>query len=170
MRVRFSYWVPLGLFVVVAIVLWKGLQQDPHQLPSTLLHQPFPSQASNHHPDWKGRVVFLNVFASWCLSCQIEHPELMDIASHSKEVRWVGLDYMDKKASMQAFLSENGSPYDEIIDDPEGKLAIDLGVYGVPETFVIDQQGLIRYRHAGPLTEKVWQSELRPLLEQLGKK
>jgi cytochrome c biogenesis protein CcmG/thiol:disulfide interchange protein DsbE len=164
MRISFRHWVPLGLFAVVAVVLWQGLRHDPHQLPSTMLHKKFPTLAE--HNDWRGQVVVLNVFASWCLSCQIEHPQLMDISAHSK-VLWVGLDYMDTPDSMQAFLAANGSPYQQIINDPDGKLAIDLGVYGVPETFVLDKQGTIRYRHAGPLTQALWQTEVKPLIVQL---
>lgn len=164
MRISFRHWVPLGLFAVVAVVLWQGLKKDPHALPSTMIHKPFPAIAAKNQ--WRGKVVVLNVFASWCLSCQIEHPQLMDMSQHSK-VLWVGLDYMDTPGSAEAFLKANGSPYQQIINDPAGKLAIDLGVYGVPETFVIDRSGFIRYRHAGPLTDTVWKQELQPLLQQL---
>lgn len=164
MRVRFYHWVPFSLFIVVAVALWQGLQHDPHQLPSTMLAKKFPALAE--HRDWSGQVVVLNVFASWCLSCQIEHPLLIDMVGQSKAL-WVGLDYMDTLESAQAFLQANGSPYHQLINDPDGKLAIDLGVYGVPETFVLDKQGMIRYRHAGPLTKKLWQTELRPLIQDL---
>jgi cytochrome c biogenesis protein CcmG/thiol:disulfide interchange protein DsbE len=164
MRVSFRHWVPLGLFVVVAVVLWQGLRHDPHQLPSTMLAKKFPALAQ--HPDWQGKVVVLNVFASWCLSCQIEHPLLMDMVGQSPAL-WVGLDYMDTPESAQAFLQANGSPYRQVINDPDGKLAIDLGVYGVPETFVLDKRGVIRYRHAGPLTHKLWQTEMQPLIQRL---
>ena len=164
MRVSFRHWVPLGLFVVMALVLWKGLQHDPHALPSTMIHKPVPAKLAKK--EWAGKVVVLNVFASWCLSCQIEHPFLMDVSKRS-QVMWVGLDYMDAPGSAQHFLKANGSPYQQVISDPEGKLAIDLGVYGVPETFVIDRQGMIRYRHAGPLTQTIWKNQLQPLLQKL---
>ena len=172
--ISFRHWVPLGLFLVIGLVLWKGLHQDPHKLKSTLVGRSFPafkapalqSEKTISEKDWYGRVVVLNVFASWCLSCQIEHPVLMDVSKQSSAL-WVGLDYMDDKAAAQDFLQNSGSPFQQVLKDPEGKLAINLGVYGVPETFVIDKKGMIRYRHAGPLTELVWQQELKPLLIKL---
>jgi cytochrome c biogenesis protein CcmG, thiol:disulfide interchange protein DsbE len=175
MRISFRHWVPLGLFAVVAVVLWQGLKQDPHRLPSVMVHKAFPHfkaqdlQAHNAwvtEASWKGEVVVLNVFASWCLSCQIEHPQLMDMSQQSKAT-WVGLDYMDRPDSVKKFLLDNGSPYQVVLNDPDGHLAINLGVYGVPETFVIDRDGTICYRHAGPLTQSVWEKELRPLLIKL---
>lgn len=166
MRIGFRHWIPLGLFAVVALVLWKGLKHDPHALPSKMMHQVFPDRAIQKK--WVGRVVVLNVFASWCLSCQMENPQLIDMSQHSKAL-WVGLNYMDTRKSAENFLKSNGSPYQQVIDDPDGKLAIDLGVYGVPETFVIDRKGMISYRHAGPLTEIIWKKELQPLLQQLEK-
>lgn len=176
MRVSFRHWVPLGLFAVIAVVLWAGLKRDPHRLSSTLISQPFPSFRAQmlKNGQWvdnkalRGKLVVLNVFASWCLSCQIEHPQLMDMAKQSNAV-WVGLDYMDQPAAAKHFLQDNGSPYQLVLSDPDGQLAINLGVYGVPETFVVDQKGVIRYRHAGPLTKSVWQHELQPLLNQLRK-
>ena len=164
MRISFRHWVPLGLFVVIALVLWKGLQHDPHELPSVMINQPFPEVAIQK--EWAGKVVVLNVFASWCLSCQIENPQLIDKSQHSKAL-WIGLDYMDTPESAKAFFEKNGSPYQQVIDDPDGKLAIDLGVYGVPETFVLDKKGIIRYRYAGPLTQATWEKELHPLLIEL---
>lgn len=172
--ISFRHWVPLGLFLVIGLVLWKGLHQDPHQLKSALIDRSFPAfQASTLQSekkvtqnDWRGKVVVLNVFASWCLSCQIEHPVLMDLSKQSSAL-WVGLDYMDDKAAAKDFLQKRGSPFQQVLQDPQGTLAINLGVYGVPETFVIDRYGKIRYRHAGPLTDTVWQQELKPLLQQL---
>ena len=170
MRISFRNWVPLGLFFVVAVVLWQGLRHDPHKLKSALINNPLPafSLPSLMHPEQvmhktnlAGHVVVLNVFASWCLSCQIEHPTLIGLSRHSSAM-WVGLDFMDKPDSARAFLSENGNPFQAILSDPKGKFAINLGVYGVPETFVIDKSGIIRFRHTGPLTEAVWENEVGP--------
>ena len=172
--ISFRHWVPLGLFLVIGLVLWKGLHQDPRKLKSTLIGRSFPAfqapalQADKvvTEKDWRGRVVVLNVFSSWCLSCQIEHPVLMELSRQSSAL-WVGLDYMDDQAAAVDFLRSRGSPFEQVLQDPEGKLAINLGVYGVPETFVIDKKGVIRYRHAGPLTDAIWQQELKPLLARL---
>lgn len=174
--ISFRHWIPLGFFLVISLVLWKGLDQDPHQLKSALIGRGLPAFSAPElgskkiitEKEWRGKIVVLNVFASWCLSCQVEHPVLMDASKESMAL-WVGLDYMDDKASAQNFLKQRGSPYQVILQDPEGKLGINLGVYGVPETFVIDQFGMIRYRHTGPLTKLVWDQELKPLLNELRK-
>ncbi|MFT3742008.1 MAG: DsbE family thiol:disulfide interchange protein [Gammaproteobacteria bacterium] len=162
------YLVPLLLFVVVMGFLWKGLQQDPHQLSSALLNKPLPvfsypdlfkPQQQITPQQFLGKVTLLNVWATWCVTCQVEHPTFVDIA---KQVNLIGLNYKDDAHAAIQWLQQHTNPYQRVIFDPQGTLGIDLGVYGTPETFLIDQQGIIRYKFIGPITPEVWQQQLLP--------
>lgn len=168
------YIFPLLIFVIIVGILWKGLQQDPHRLPSTLINKSVvefnypslgnPSQFVSNR-EFVGHVSLLNVWATWCITCQAEHAVLMEIA-RSKKVAVYGLNYKDTRNAAQLWLKKLGNPYQEIIFDEQGKLGIDLGVYGTPETFVIDAKGMIRYKHIGPISPTVWQEVLEPVVRK----
>ncbi|MGB6975951.1 MAG: DsbE family thiol:disulfide interchange protein [Gammaproteobacteria bacterium] len=167
--------IPLLIFIIVVLFLWRGLHQDPRALPSTLIGKSVPDFALPrlNHPDQQltqqvfvGHVSLLNVWATWCASCQAEHPVLMDIA-HSNTVTLYGLNYKDQQANAQHWLQQYGNPYQAVAYDPQGQLGLDLGVYGTPETFLIDKKGVIRYRFIGPLDATAWQNDFLPRVQKL---
>jgi len=169
--------VPLLLFSVLALFLMKGLKRDPHKVPSPFIGKQIPafSAVSLEGPTVKltnklfhGRVSILNVFASWCLYCRTEHPVLMDI-KNTYHLTLYGLDYKDKRASAIKWLKQYGDPYTKIIFDPSGKLAINFGTYGTPETFIIDKEGIIRYKYVGPISPAEWKDNLLPIVMRLQK-
>lgn len=168
------FW-PFAVFVVLAVFLYIGLGLDPHEVPSPLINKPAPAftlpqlyepakQFSSQ--DMKGKVWLLNVWASWCVSCREEHPVLMALARQNI-VPIYGLDYKDKNADGEAWLSKGGDPYTLIATDTSGRVGIDFGVYGVPETYVIDKQGVIRYKQIGPVTDESLQKKILPLVAEL---
>ena len=170
------FMAPLALFVAgaiwVAVPLIRG--DDPSVLPSSLIDQPVPQFTLPPLPgrddglataDLGGEVTLVNVFASWCVPCLAEHPIISRLAEDGVPV--MGLNYRDDPADALAWLDTHGDPYRQIGADTEGRTAIDWGVYGVPETFVVDAQGRIRYRHAGPITPALLNDTLRPLIEEL---
>jgi cytochrome c biogenesis protein CcmG/thiol:disulfide interchange protein DsbE len=170
-----KYGVPLLLFVALAAFLAIGLTRDPREVPSPFIGKPAPafSVARLHEPDkqfspeeMKGKVWLLNVWASWCVSCRVEHPLLVDM-SKKNEVPIVGLDYKDERAKGLEWLNRMGNPYALSAFDVDGKVGIDYGVYGVPETFVIDKQGVIRYKQIGPITPEALEKKILPLIRQL---
>lgn len=169
------YLVPLGVFAVLVGFLYVGLGLNPREVPSPLVGKPAPELQLPHlhepgktftKADLKGQVWLLNVWASWCVSCREEHPLLVEIA-RAGTVPIVGLNYKDKRDEALAWLRQFGDPYLLSAVDAEGRTGIDFGVYGVPETFVIDRDGVIRYKHIGPLTPQAWQQKLLPLLKEL---
>jgi cytochrome c biogenesis protein CcmG/thiol:disulfide interchange protein DsbE len=170
--VRWS--IPLAIFAVLVAFLWIGLGRDPREVPSPLIDKPAPSftlpQLHDGKPmstaDLKGKVWLLNVWASWCVSCRVEHPLLLQLAK-ANLVPVYGLDYKDKPDDGRAWLSQNGDPYTASIVDQDGRVGIDYGVYGVPETYVIDGKGLIRYKRIGPVTEQILRDKILPLVRQL---
>lgn len=168
--------LPLILFLALAgtlaVGLWRG---EPPPPPSPLVGRAVPAfdlpvldgAPSRFGPQQlKGQVWLLNVWASWCVSCREEHPVLLDQVRGSG-VPLVGLQYQDKAEPGKAWLSQHGNPYRLTAVDPDGRAGLDLGVIGVPETFVIDKQGRVRHRFAGPLTPQVWQETLWPLIKEL---
>jgi cytochrome c biogenesis protein CcmG/thiol:disulfide interchange protein DsbE len=170
--------LPLGIFVVLIALLAVGLSRDPRLVPSPLIGKPAPEFAlptlaapdtALRRADLLGEAYLLNVWASWCVACRDEHPLLLELA-RAGTIRLVGLNYKDERAAAVAWLGERGDPYAVSLFDPEGRLGLDLGVYGVPETFVIDGGGVIRYKHVGPLTAGVVADELLPLIASLGRK
>ena len=172
---RYVYFAPLAVLLVLAGYFSIGLTQNPRDLPSVLLDRPAPAfdlppiagfERGLTNASLKGRVVLLNVFASWCPSCRVEHPTLIDLAKQG-HVSIMGLDWKDEPGAGARWLSELGNPYQEIGDDAQGRVAIDLGVTGAPETFVIDRAGRIRYKQIGPVTEDVWNEILAPLVRKL---
>ncbi len=167
--------IPLLLFSVIAVFLLKGLKRNPHEVPSAFIGKPVPkfSAASLERPEkqltskiFYGHVSLLNVFASWCLYCRSEHPVLMDIKSLD-QLAIIGLDYKDKRSSAIRWLRKYGNPYGDVIFDPQGKLAINLGVYGTPETFIVDKKGVIRYKYVGPISPTEWKEKLLPVVTRL---
>jgi cytochrome c biogenesis protein CcmG/thiol:disulfide interchange protein DsbE len=168
--------IPLALFVVLAVFLGIGLNRDPHQVPSPLVGKPAPNftlaQLDADTPfspkDMAGKVWLLNVWASWCVSCRQEHPVLVEFAK-TKLAPLVGLDYKDQRADAKAWLARFGNPYDLSVVDADGRVGIDYGVYGVPETYVIDKAGTIRFKQIGPVTAEVMQAKIVPLIKELQK-
>lgn len=167
--------VPFALIVVLAAYFAAGLRNDPRELPSVLLDRPLPSFAlppidakiaGVSSGDFKGRVALLNVFASWCPACRVEHPTLMALSAQ-KRVPIYGLDWKDTPSERSAWLTELGNPYLAIGDDASGRTAIDFGVTGAPETFIIDKKGRMRYKQIGPITEEIWSGVLEPLVRKL---
>ncbi|HXX82815.1 MAG TPA: DsbE family thiol:disulfide interchange protein [Casimicrobiaceae bacterium] len=173
--VRWS--IPLAIFLILLAFLWVGLGRDPREVPSPLIGKPAPafSLSQLHEPsqalsnsDLRGKVWLLNVWASWCVSCREEHPLLMQLAA-GKTVPIYGLDYKDDPGSGKAWLAQNGDPYTASIVDRDGRVGIDYGVYGVPETFVVDKEGVIRYKQIGPLSVEALQRKILPLVRELQK-
>ncbi len=167
--------IPLGLFAILLAFLLVGLGKNPREVPSPLIGKPAPQfkLAQLHQPertldtqDLRGQVWLLNVWASWCVSCRVEHPVLVELAK-AKLVPIVGLNYKDKPAEGIAWLAERGDPYDVSVVDREGRTGIDWGVYGVPETFVIDKTGVIRYKHIGPVDTAAIEKKILPLVREL---
>lgn len=178
MRRRFL--IPLAAFLVLAIFLAIGLTRDPREVPSPLIGKPAPqfrlprlgTAAAPTDPqpfsptELRGQVWVLNVWASWCVACRIEHPLLLDFA-RSGLAPLVGLDYKDQPAAALAWLARHGNPYTLVALDADGRVGIDYGVYGVPETYVIDKTGVIRFKQIGPLTPEVLRDEMLPLIKAL---
>ena len=169
------YLIPLGIFVVLALFLGVGLKLNPREVPSPLIDKPAPAFALPvlHAPDQKlsqsdlkGQVWLLNVWASWCVSCRQEHPLLVELAK-TGVVPIYGLNYKDERAAGMQWLSEHGDPYTASIMDADGRIGIEYGVYGVPETFLIDKQGVIRHKHIGPITREALEKELLPMVREL---
>jgi cytochrome c biogenesis protein CcmG, thiol:disulfide interchange protein DsbE len=167
--------VPLAIFIVLVIVLAVGLKLDPRYVPSPLIDKPAPefNLSSLDAPTttftkqhFLGRPIILNVWASWCVACRDEHPLLVELARDSA-LEIIGLNYKDTRDDAQTWLTQHGNPYRQNIFDPAGSLGLNLGVYGVPETFVLDAQGVIRHKHVGVLTPDVWRIDFAPLLSRL---
>lgn len=167
---------PLAAFVLLAIMLGVGLRLNPREVPSPFVGKPAPpfSLPQLHRPgehlaaaDLKGKVWVLNVWASWCVACRVEHPLLVDFAK-TTTVPIYGLNYKDKRDDAQRWLANFGDPYKQSLSDTEGLVGIDFGVYGVPETFVIDKAGVIRLKHIGPVTPEVLAGTILPLIKKLG--
>lgn len=169
--------VPLGLFALLVMFLAAGLKLDPREVPSPLIGKPAPRftlpqlaepTAKFSSGDMKGKVWMLNVWASWCVSCREEHPVLVEF-SKTGTVPLYGLDYKDQTPDAQRWLKQFGDPYTASLVDADGRVGIDYGVYGVPETYVIDKQGVIRYKQIGPVTHEVLNGKILPLLAELKK-
>lgn len=190
------YWI-LGAFAALVVLLAIGLGLDPRDVPSPLVGKPAPAFSLNvlatpdktlAPKDMQGKVWLLNVWSSWCVSCRAEHPVLIEF-SRQAEVPLIGLNYkevrgdgesdMDKMTAESEkklafkragdWLAEHGNPYTQTVMDIDGRVGIDYGVYGVPETYVIDKAGIIRMKHTGPISPEVLEQKIRPLLAELNK-
>jgi cytochrome c biogenesis protein CcmG, thiol:disulfide interchange protein DsbE len=172
---KLVFLVPLGLFAVLLAVFAAGLGRDPHMLPSALIDRPAPDFSlpalydgakGLSRTDLEGRVTLVNFFASWCAPCREEQPELITL-TRRPGVILDGIAYKDKPEDSRRFLDRLGNPYSHIGVDRDGTTAIDFGVYGVPETYVVDRSGRIRYRHVGPLTAEDVQDKILPVIERI---
>jgi cytochrome c biogenesis protein CcmG/thiol:disulfide interchange protein DsbE len=172
-----KYLIPLAVFVVLAVFLFIGLGLNPREVPSPFIGKPAPAfelpqlarPAEPFGPkDMAGKVWLFNVWASWCVSCREEHPLLVELAQQ-KVVPIVGLNYKDKPDDAKAWLERFGDPYTLSVMDLKGRIGIDYGVYGVPETFVIDKAGVIRHKHIGPVTRQALEKKILPLIKELEK-
>lgn len=169
--------LPLVVFVMLAGLLYAGLGHDPSIVPSPLIDKPVPSfdlprllepEQRFTSEDLKGQVSVLNVWASWCPGCRVEHDVIARLAE-SGEVPVYGFNWRDERGDALRWLAQFGNPYDAIPHDPANEVGMDFGVYGAPETFLIDAQGRIRYKHIGPLDENIVRNEIMPRVQKLKK-
>jgi len=167
--------LPLVVFVVLVGFLAAGLKLDPREVPSPLIGKPAPGFALTRlddagktirREDMLGKVWMLNVWASWCAACRDEHPHLVAFA-RTKVMPVIGLNYKDTRPDGLGWLARFGDPYDASLFDQDGRVGIDFGVYGVPETFIIDKQGVIRFKQIGPVTPAIIETRIMPLLKEL---
>ncbi|NCA71637.1 MAG: DsbE family thiol:disulfide interchange protein [Sphingobacteriia bacterium] len=167
--------LPLIIFIALVALLFYGLQLDPRKVPSPLVGKPAPSfeLASLEDPQriitsdlLLGRVSLVNVWASWCPSCRAEHGELMAIARDHPEVQMIGFNWKDTRPEALEMLRRYGNPYLVSAYDPDNRYGLHWGVYGAPETFIVDAEGIIRYKHIGPVDRQVWDEKIRPIVEQ----
>ncbi|CAI8261836.1 DsbE family thiol:disulfide interchange protein [Porticoccaceae bacterium] len=171
---RLALFLPLALFVGLSLVLLFGLDKDPTDLPSALVGEAFPEfmlptlqdeTKLVSQQDLQGQVLLVNVWATWCFACRIEHPNLNELAEQGVVI--VGLNYKDQRNAAKLWLLERGNPYSFNIFDDQGSLGIDLGVYGAPETYLVDADGVIRHRRVGVVDKRVWDSEFSALYQEL---
>lgn len=172
---RFLLLSPLLLFAGIAAAFGFALTRDPSRIPSQLIDRPLPQfdlpaiqgyTEGLSSSEFKGQVSLLNVWGSWCIACQVEHPLLMAL-SQNTDTPIYGLNWKDKPGDGAAWLVRFGDPYRKIGDDQEGRIILDLGVTGAPETFIVDKDGMVRYKHIGPITQDDWENTLKPLIDQL---
>lgn len=173
---RASLFVPLGIFGLIVVLGFLGFRLgDPHRLPSALLNKPFPEFNASvlgaperrvTRQDLLGSPVLVNVWATWCPTCKAEHQELMRIDALT-DLRMVGVNYKDERAKALGWLADFGNPYEFVLEDADGLLGVELGVYGAPESFLLDPQGVIIYKRVGEINSRVWRDEIAPLLERL---
>lgn len=173
MKARFL--IPLAIFIAMLVFLGVGLKLDPREVPSPLIDKPAPvfNLPTLDNPahvlsskDMLGQVWLLNVWASWCSGCREEHPVLVEF-SKTRAVPIYGLDYKDQPGDARRWLTDLGNPYTAVVSDLDGRMGIEFGVYGVPETFVIDKTGIIRYKQIGPMTPKALSDTILPLVRKL---
>jgi cytochrome c biogenesis protein CcmG/thiol:disulfide interchange protein DsbE len=169
------YLLPLAVFAVMVVFLWRGLSLNPHEIPSPLIAKAAPAfslpqllapEKKLSSEELKGQVWLLNVWGSWCVSCRAEHPMLVQL-SKSGLAPVYGLDWKDRREDAIPWLEKFGNPYKVSVSDFNGRVAIDYGVYGAPETFIIDKQGIIRHKHVGPITPEALRDDILPLIKRL---
>lgn len=174
---RYFFYVPILIFGGLVIYMAVGLTLDPQKLPSTLIDKPVPEfdlppiegyQGGLSSDDLLGQVSLINIWGSWCVSCIYEHPILMEIKRNDL-VPVYGLDWKDPPGAGTEWLRKNGDPYTLIGNDADGRIAIEFGVTGAPETFVVDKEGRIRYKYIGPITVEAWEETIYPLVQELRK-
>ncbi|MFT5083807.1 MAG: cytochrome c biogenesis protein CcmG/thiol:disulfide interchange protein DsbE [Lentisphaeria bacterium] len=169
---RIKLFIPLAIFMVMAIFLFRGLYLDPNEMPSALVDKPLPEFSlpelltgeTIDRQTLIGKPFLLNVWATWCPTCIQEHPYLVELSQNGVVI--VGLNYKDEDDKAKQWLKRLGNPYAYNVVDAEGRMGLDLGVYGAPETFVVDSNGVIRYRHVGVVNDGVWKTILAPMLLQ----
>jgi len=173
---RTFFYVPLAVFLVLVVYFAIGLTRDPRILPSVLINQPVPplalkpikgSSQGFATQDLEDQVTLVNIFGSWCIACKVEHPFLMKLKK-ANTVPIYGIDWREaNRDDGPAWLKRFGNPYTRIGDDPNSKAAIAFGVTGAPETFIVDHRGIIRYKHIGPLSQKIWRELIAPIVQKL---
>jgi len=172
-QLRLRLFIPLVLFTLIAVFLFRALSLDPASIPSAMIGRSLPDfelpvledERLINDADLIGQSILINVWATWCAACVIEHPFLMDLADSGIPI--YGVNYKDQVVSARKWLSDYGDPYVSNIIDQYGKLGFDLGVYGAPETFLVDANGVIRHRHVGIINQEVWTSKLAKLFSDL---
>jgi cytochrome c biogenesis protein CcmG/thiol:disulfide interchange protein DsbE len=173
-RGRLPHAIPIAVFIIIAVALGIGLTLNPSEIPSALIGKPVPEfdlppvegrTLGLSTKDLQGEVSLVNVFASWCVACRAEHPLFMDLARRNV-VPIHGLNYKDKPENASQWLDRLGDPYTRTGADLDGRVGIDWGVYGVPETFVVNRAGEIVYKHIGALTAKVFEEKIKPLIDE----
>ena len=170
-RLLLKRFLPLVAFLVLVLLLVRGISLDPTELPSARLGDRIPAfdlpllntAERRSADDWTGQPALLNVWATWCFSCRVEHPYLLELATQGVVI--YGLNYKDEPEKAAQWLVDLGNPYTETIVDQSGDFGLDLGVYGAPETYVIDADGIIRHRHVGVVNAQVWTEQLQPFFE-----
>lgn len=174
---RWALFLPLVLCLVFGVALYFSLDKDPHALGLAQQDKPFPyftapdlmeSNAQITNADLTGKIILLNVWASWCVTCKAEHDFLLELAEQP-DVSLYGLNYRDRRDGAVAVLNKTGNPYKKVIFDPDGKLALQIGVYGTPETYLLDENGIIRFRYSGELNRERWQTVFVPIIGALMK-
>jgi len=164
--------IPLILFVIISIFLYFSLNTTSNKLPSPLLGKIFPEiEAEDFYSDesvllsdlFSDKMSLVNVWASWCVTCRQEHQMMMKIANN-KDLQLIGINYKDTRANGEKYLKVMGNPYDVIVFDPSGKIGLDLGVYATPETFLVNNKGVILYKHIGMIDSKVWEEGFIPYI------
>ena len=169
--------LPLLLFVVLVGFLLVGLRRDPHEVPSPLINKSAPdfqlpqlqqASATFSAKEMRGKVWLLNFWGTWCVACREEHPLLVQYAK-TGAVPIYGVDYKDERTAALQWLDEFGNPYTLTAFDVDGRISIDYGVYGAPESYLIDRNGVIRFKQIGPITEDVWRNKILPLAKELNK-
>ncbi len=168
---RLKLFIPLVLFIALSVLLYVGLKKNPDELPSALIDKSVPAFSLPSLNDeatlinqntYLGRPYLLNVWATWCPSCKDEHPYLVELSKMGIPI--VGLNYKDEQEDARKLLQAMGNPYLDSIVDKEGRLGLDLGVYGAPETFVVDAQGVIRFKLVGVITPSIWAKDIAPIM------
>ena len=173
---RASFFVPIGIFGLIVVLGYLGFRlEDPHRLPSALLDKPFPEFSATvlgepgrkvSRADLIGAPVLVNVWATWCPTCKAEHEELMRIDART-DLRLVGVNYKDDAPKALRWLADFGNPYAFVLEDTDGTLGVELGVYGAPESFLLDAEGRIIYKRVGDINPRIWRDEIAPLLDLL---
>ncbi len=172
---KIIYFLPIILFVILGIFLFRGIQLDPSEMPSALIDKAVPSFSLTDlqsdkvitDRDLRGKVILINVWATWCVSCRMEHPYLLQLAKQGVDI--VGLNYKDDDQKAKAWIQDLGNPYQMVIADRAGGLGLDLGVFGAPESFLVDKDGIIRHKRVGVIDERVWREEIQPVYEKLNR-
>ena len=176
---RLFLFIPLIIFIVLGVLFWRGLSLNPNDMPSALLNKPVPAfelpvlpapenpsgLATATHEMLKGKVSLLNVWATWCVTCRQEHEFLNKLKQQGVVI--YGINYKDNNDDAQRWLAELHNPYVYSVIDGDGRLGLDLGVFGAPETYVLDKEGVIRYKHIGDVNEENWNSAIKPVFDSL---
>lgn len=176
---RLFLFIPLAIFVLLGVLFWRGLSLDPNEMPSALLNKPVPAfelpvipapenpqgLVTANQEMLKGKVSLLNVWATWCLPCRQELPFFNTLKAQGIQI--YGINYKDDNAEAQRWLSEFHNPFVFSVLDADGRLGVNLGVFGYPETYVVDKQGVIRYKHIGEMDAQIWEKTIKPIFDSL---